>query len=124
MIDSGSKDKTLEIASKYPIRIQKIPNTEFNHGETRNLGVRLAHGEFIAFLTQDATPASSTWLQTLVETFEDDPLIAGVFGKHIPREDCNPVTARDTMEYFKAMGSDDTPTTRFIEKGEKACFQP
>ncbi len=34
VIDSGSKDKTVEIASTFPIRLIKIKPEEFGHGRT------------------------------------------------------------------------------------------
>ena len=58
IIDSGSTDRTLDIAGSYHVKLHHISNSEFNHGETRNLGARLASGQFVAYLTQDATPAS------------------------------------------------------------------
>ncbi|MCZ7552289.1 MAG: glycosyltransferase [Anaerolineales bacterium] len=58
LIDSGSKDRTPEIAAAYPVSLINIPPQEFNHGSTRNLGARQARpeSEFIVFLSQDACP--------------------------------------------------------------------
>jgi glycosyltransferase involved in cell wall biosynthesis len=90
VIDSGSKDETLEIIAEFPaIRLIQIPNSEFNHGLTRNRAVREAKGEIVALLTQDAVPYGDSWLQSLVANF-DDPLVAGAYCHQIPREDCNP----------------------------------
>jgi len=38
VIDSGSEDRTLEIAKKYGCRIYNIKPEEFHHSRTRNLG--------------------------------------------------------------------------------------
>lgn len=105
IIDSGSSDGGLEIAEKFtgrdiPLRILKIPSAEFNHGGTRNLGVKETTGKYIAFLTQDATPAGDNWLALLRACFEKNMDIAAVFGKHIPRSDCNPITKRDIEGVF------------------------
>jgi rhamnosyltransferase len=55
IIDSGSTDETLQILKDHPkVLLHQIPNSEFSHGGTRNLAVKLAKGEFILFLTQDA----------------------------------------------------------------------
>ncbi|HXG36746.1 MAG TPA: glycosyltransferase family 2 protein, partial [Dehalococcoidia bacterium] len=99
------------------------PNSEFNHGETRNLGARLARGEFVAYLTQDATPASDRWLHYLVEAFNIEPQVAAVYGPHLPRPDCDPITRRDLEQFFAAMGPADQPTVQRIEEardGEEA----
>ena len=40
VIDSGSTDATLDIArARSGVRLHRIPNAEFGHGRTRNLGV-------------------------------------------------------------------------------------
>lgn len=90
IIDSGSTDQTLNIVGRYPVRVIEIKPEEFGHGRTRNLGVKLASGRFLVFLTQDAIPASDEWLDNLLRNL-DDPSVAGVYGGQIPRVDTNPV---------------------------------
>ena len=119
VIDSGSTDTTLDIVRSYPVNLHQIPNSEFNHGETRNLGARLARGQFIAYLTQDATPADEHWLQQLVDAFELSPKVGAVYGSHLPRPNCDPVTRRDMEEFFKMMGPRDQPTIQQIKEGEE-----
>lgn len=86
MVDTTSTDRTRDIARKHGARIYTITQDEFSHGGTRNLAARLARGEVIAFLSQDATPAKKSWLRELVSPLKDRN-IAGVFGGQIPRED-------------------------------------
>ncbi|MGH7793343.1 MAG: glycosyltransferase family 2 protein [Candidatus Binatia bacterium] len=95
IIDSGSTDRTVEIASTHPVRLYKIAKSEFGHGKTRNLGARVARGRYIVFLTQDATPANECWLENLVMPFSEDLRVAGVYSRQIPRSDCNPCEWRD-----------------------------
>jgi rhamnosyltransferase len=92
VIDSGSTDKSLEIISRYPVRLIRIPPEEFNHGLTRNLGVREAKGEYIVMTVQDAVPGSDRWLELFLEGFTNDS-VAGVCGQQVvPHEpDKNPV---------------------------------
>src|SRR5674476_149496 len=49
IVDSGSRDNTLQIASRYPVRVVKIPQTEFHHAKTRSLAVSLSKGRFVVF---------------------------------------------------------------------------
>jgi len=88
VIDSGSKDNTLEIAKEYPVRIVEILPEDFRHGQTRNFGANLANGTHVVYLTQDAIPSTADWLKELVSPFEDSN-IAGVYGRQIPRKDEN-----------------------------------
>ena len=89
VIDSGSKDGTVERLERHPIRLVRIPNHEFDHGATRNRAVELARGEIVLFTVQDATPRSRHWMATMVEHFSD-PEVAGVYTHQIPRPNCNP----------------------------------
>lgn len=86
LIDSGSTDGTLEIASRFPVRVVQIAPQEFNHGSTRNLGVSLARGEYIVMTVQDAKAADEGWLQKLLDGFDASD-VAGVCGTQIVPHD-------------------------------------
>ncbi len=58
VIDSGSRDGSLEIARELADEVIEIAPGEFGHGRTRNLGAERTSGELICFLTQDAIPVS------------------------------------------------------------------
>lgn len=88
-IDSGSLDGTQEVIATHGARLIEIRRSEFDHGLTRDLGVRESRGEIVALLTQDAEPADTGWLQRLVDTF-DDPEVAGAWCHQIPRPTYNP----------------------------------
>lgn len=92
VIDSGSTDGTPELLARFPVKVHRIAPEEFNHGETRNLGVRLARGEFVVMTVQDARPVDDRWLERMVKHFED-PNVAGVCGQQVvPHElDKNPL---------------------------------
>ncbi len=99
VIDSGSTDGTLEILEKHSIRVVNIAPLDFNHGRTRNLGVSLARGKFVCFLTQDAVPQDEFWLENLVRNLRNDEMAAGVYSRHIPREGCFPMERRRLLEF-------------------------
>ncbi|MBC1278336.1 glycosyltransferase family 2 protein [Nostoc sp. UCD121] len=100
VIDSGSRNDSLEIIKNHDVRLIQIPPHKFNHGLTRNLGVQESQGQFIAFLTQDATPVNNVWLQNLVSPLIEDSQVAGVFGKHIARTNCDPIVAINLQNHF------------------------
>lgn len=101
IIDSGSSDGTVELCRQFKkVRLHTIEPQEFGHGRTRNLGVSMARGEFIALLTQDALPASNNWLEVMVSAIEQDPAIAGVFGRHIAYPDASPFTRNELELHF------------------------
>lgn len=107
VIDSGSTDRTLEIVSQYSfVRLHEIDNSDFGHGRTRNLAVKLARGEFIAFLTHDAIPADEHWLRELLAPFAISDRIVGVMGKQVPRAACFPLMKYEIRDVFAGFGPD------------------
>lgn len=89
-IDSGSKDETLDIIKKHErVRLIQIPNSEFNHGLTRNRGAKETTGEILILLVQDAVPHGTDWMRTFVSNFED-PEVAGVYCHQLPHAWCGP----------------------------------
>jgi len=88
IIDSSSTDNTLEIAQKYTKNILTIPTDEFDHGGTRTKAGKVATGEIIVFLTQDALPYNKHTIKTLLDSFTDTSLGA-VYGKQLPYDKSN-----------------------------------
>lgn len=100
IIDSGSNDGSLAGLADKSLRIHSIPKTEFSHGGTRNLGVELTSGEYVAFLTQDALPADPFWLFNLVSVLEHEPKAAGAFGRHLAYPEASAFVQRDLAAHF------------------------
>ena len=84
LVDSGSTDSTLEIASLFPTRVVQIPAKDFHHAQTRNFAAGFARGEILVFLVADATPVSDLWLSSLIANF-DDPGVGAVYGRQLPK---------------------------------------
>jgi rhamnosyltransferase len=88
VIDSGSTDATVEIARRFPVLLEQIPPETFHHARTRNYAANLANGEFLVCLSQDAIPASDTWLAALIANFKD-PSVGAAYGRHLPKSGCS-----------------------------------
>ena len=97
-VDSGSRDRTLPILESHAVRVIRIPPQEFGHGKTRNLAANYARGDYVVFLTQDATPANAGWLDALLAPLRADPSIAGAYSRHLPRPHCHPMEWRRIVE--------------------------
>ena len=83
IIDSESTDGSIEDLPRSPdISIYRIEKKDFQHGRTRNLGVALAKAPFVAFITQDAIPATDDWLSNLIRPLQEDKAVDAVFGSH------------------------------------------
>jgi rhamnosyltransferase len=84
IIDSDSKDNTQAVLKERNISFHKISSASFNHGGTRNLAISLAKHETIIMLTQDAIPANSEALETLVNSLNSRDDIAMAYGRQLP----------------------------------------
>ena len=76
MVDNASNDDSVEfVRNQYPF--VKIVRNAKNLGfaEGNNVGVRIAKGEYVAFLNND-TRVDPEWISELVQTIEKDPTIA------------------------------------------------
>lgn len=98
--DSQSTDGTAAVARSYGARVLSIERSRFSHGGTRNLLVSESRGAHVAFLTQDAVPAQTDWLQSLLDGFEVAPDVGLVFGPYQPVPGASPSVARELTEWF------------------------
>ena len=105
VVDSGSRDGSVECARQRGVRVEVIPAAEFGHGRTRNYLASLSRGDFLVFITQDARPADAHWLRHLVEGCDSAPDVAGAFGPHRAHPGARHVTERELAEHFAGFGS-------------------
>ena len=82
LVDSGSTDKTISIANRYPIRrIIRIPHASFNYAYALNLGIRESWGELIGIISGHSVPISRTWYDDGVAHFSrnDTAAVTGYY---------------------------------------------
>lgn len=121
VIDSGSRDGTVELLRTQPVRLIEIPNAEFNHGLTRNRGIEAARGEIVVLATQDARPYDRHWIRRLVDCY-DDPRVAGAYSRQLPRPDANPFI-KDRLSHWAAAG--EAPRVQRVDGVEEfAALEP
>lgn len=118
VVDSGSTDGTTEMAERYGAIVHRIPKSEFNHGATRNLGISLSTGEYVALTVQDAVPLDGRWLAAMVEDLENDERVAVVYSRHVPRPEAS-VLARVLVKNLAAA----SPERRVQEMGGPECYR-
>lgn len=66
LVNDGSNDETVEIASEYTLRLITVPQGGLSRA--RNIGLKAAKGEIIAYIDGDAYP-DPNWLEYLAHTF-------------------------------------------------------
>ena len=100
VIDSGSTDGSVELFRQFqPRHLIQIPHREYNPARVINQGMGLAASNLAIFLNADATPQGADWLGPLVSALLN-PQVAAVFGRQIPRPDCQAVFAHDYERCF------------------------
>jgi O-antigen biosynthesis protein len=109
VIDSGSQDRSREIAAAAGAQLLQIEPSQFGHGRTRNLGAESTSGRLVCFLTQDATPCAG-WAQAYLEAFELAPDVGAAFGPHLSRPSTSPMIARELEEFFAGFSADGRPS--------------
>ena len=80
VVDSGSTDATLAIASRFPVTVVHIKPEDFSFGRSINLGCSHATGDILVFASAHVYPVYENWLERLLQAF-DDPKVAMVYGK-------------------------------------------
>ncbi len=100
VIDSGSTDGSVDLLrAAAPRHFVQLPASDYNPSRVLNRGVELARAELAICLNADATPQGRHWLRPLVEALFD-PGVAAVFGRQIPRPECQAVYAADYERCF------------------------
>lgn len=121
IIDSASDDGSVEKAKKSGFIINVIDREQFSHGGTRQKAVDdNEEFDYIIFLTQDALLYNSQALCILLSAF-DDPDVAAVCGRQLPREKSGPIEAHARLYSYPI-----TSNVRSIKDAEnlgiKAAF--
>lgn len=120
VVDSGSGAADLARLRRFPLRLEQIAPAEFDHGRTRNLLARLARGQVLLYLSQDAEPAEPTWLATLVAPLAgergtgENERVAGAYARQLPRPDASPL-----MRFFLAELYGPRPARRRLLPGRR-----
>ncbi|MBF0559380.1 MAG: glycosyltransferase, partial [Nitrospirae bacterium] len=59
---------------------------DFDHGGTRNLGMRVSSGQIVVFFTQDALPADRQAVEKLIAPLLDDEDVGCSYGRQLPSQ--------------------------------------
>lgn len=98
-LDSGSRDGTLALLERRPVRLEHLPPATFTYGRALNRGAALARGGIVVYLSAHCTPLSPRWLRTLVAPFAETEVVA-TFGRQVAVPAVNPIEALATARDF------------------------
>jgi hypothetical protein len=95
LVDNGSRDRTLEKARRYPIQVVEEPRR--GRSRARNLGARVARGEYLGFVDVDCE-APKNWLSASLSLM-DRPWIGGVQAR-VQKPGFAPTSPRFTQAHY------------------------
>ena len=82
LIDSGSTDKTLEIAKTFKCKITHIEKANFSFGRSLNKGINFSNGKYLVFISGHCVPKDQNWLENLVSPIVDKK-VEYTYGKQL-----------------------------------------
>lgn len=80
LVDSGSTDSTVEIATRFGAKVVHIHPDEFTFGRSLNRGIEAASSPLIVIASAHVYPVYPDWLECLLKPFAD-PKVALTYGK-------------------------------------------
>lgn len=83
VVDSGSADRTLEIAEEYGCQIEHIAREAFSFGSSLNQGCARSRGEVLVFVSGHCVPCDPHWLAQLVQPICESRA-QYVYGRQLP----------------------------------------
>lgn len=98
IVDSGSTDKTLDIAERWQARITHINKDDFSFGRSLNIGCRFSKGQFLVFISGHCIPVDSHWIERLITPLEDQCVYT--YGRQIGRDSTKYSERQLFQKYF------------------------
>ncbi|MEG7531226.1 MAG: glycosyltransferase family 2 protein [Hungatella sp.] len=77
-----------EIENLPEVELHHVPQEEFDHGATRDLGIRYSKAPIVICMTQDAMPKHDSLAAQLLEGLKL-PGVAVAYGRQLPTSDCD-----------------------------------
>lgn len=118
VVDGGSRDKTLSLVEKYPVKIIKDEGGSISHG--RNLGVQASRGEFVAFTDSDCV-VQGDWLRSLIKELQSRSDIIALGGPNLINDSDFPLSKVIGYMQETFLGSGGSPQSHAI-KGPRYVY--
>ena len=104
VVDSGSTDETLSIASGFDVQVVSITPELFSFGHALNVGVAASSAAIAVFASAHVYPVYDTWIEELVAPF-DDERVALTYGRQQTPPDGRFSEQRLLSQWFPAQSA-------------------
>lgn len=112
IVDSGSTDATLDIASRYTQDIVHIKKEEFSFGRALNIGCEAAGTDLLVMVSAHVYPLYDSYLDLLTRPFEDDDVVLS-YGRQVGDHRTKYSESRVMLKWF--------PATSIERQGHPFC---
>jgi glycosyltransferase involved in cell wall biosynthesis len=99
VVDSGSMDRTREIAAQKADKLLAIESRDFTFGHSLNAGIQPTSGKYIVIASAHTLPFDEHWLGNLIKPLHDDTT-AMVYGRQLGGRSSNFSEAQDMRRTF------------------------
>ena len=120
VVDSGSEDRTRDIAERFGCRIVRIAKDDFTFGRSLNIGCAAATGQYLIFLSGHCVPATDTWLANLTQPLRDK-ICVYTYGRQMGNEESKFSERQLLKKYFPEVSS--MPQEGFFCNNANAALQ-
>lgn len=99
VVDSGSLDRTRDIAAGAANKVLRLESHDFTFGHSLNFGIREASGKYIALASAHTLPADEHWLSSLINPLRTQNT-AMVYGRQLGGQSSKFSENRDMRRTF------------------------
>jgi len=103
VVDSGSKDRTLEMVRRHPHRLVEIEPRAYYPGPVLNMAIEQTTSAIVVFQNSDVVPLDPFALERLLAPFAD-PSVVATFARQLPRTEAHTWVRRDYAAAFPERG--------------------
>lgn len=119
VVDSGSTDKTLEIAESHKVQIIKIESRDFTFGYSLNMGCKASVGKYLVFASAHVLPTDTEWLSHLITSLQGEK-VAMVYGRQQGNEESKFSERMDFRRIFGTSPSSDSTLLTYANNANAA----
>ncbi len=101
IVDSGSTDATLDIASHYTTDIAHIKKEEFSFGRALNVGCEMASTDLLVLVSAHVYPLYDSYIEQLTAPFVDEE-VALTYGRQVGDHRTKYSESRVMLKWFPA----------------------
>ncbi len=119
VVDSGSFDRTRDIAEARAGKVLRISSHDFTFGYSLNTGIRAAAGRFVAIASAHTEPCDGRWLENLIAPLRDDK-VAMCYGRQLGKACSKFSEAEDFERSFGPFERDESPARWAVNNANSA----